>query len=1803
MPTYLNQSGTFSLTGSRSVVLSSPGTYSITITGTFASTASICVINGAKLNLSFSNVSTIQKGGSIYVDKLSSLTLTGSNITKFPLTIHNEGATNQSTGIVYEDGATINNSGEYTSTDAVTFNSGTVTYNNSGYLKFTSTLAFNSGTFAINNKPGGDIDFGLRNTVVSKTNITNAGTMTFGGDVTLQNSSLITNYGYMYMKSNSHSGLLLGGVAVTNHGFMEVTGNLQINSGSTLTNNCTVYGKSDFTSNGTVINNSQLLFTKNSFTNQGTFTNGTAALVQGTAFTNTGSIKGGGRFYFTGTTSNSGTFAGTNGNYINFYDASNSSSSRIFDIQNTNPSSTTKNVVIPNTASTFVTCTDISAPAITAQPATAALCTSSATSATFSAAAAGYDNQVDYQWYKNGTAIAGAISSTYTAGNLTPADTADLYTVVVSNDAGTTTSSAASVKYVILSQPAPASLNRAAGASASFTMQATAGASIQWQFNNSNIAGATAATYTAAPLVLSNAGTYKAIVTYSGTSCTSNNATLTVENLPLIIKQPITQALCTSAANTAKLSVDASSTSSATYQWYKNGAAIPGATSKDLNLTQLTLADTANTYYAKVTNSVGTSQSNTASVKYLLLSQPAPLTQNLAAGAAFSLSLKAASGTAIQWLLENNNIAGAKAATYAKASAAVTDGGKYKAVVTYNGTGCTTDEAIVSVENLPLIIKQPITQALCTSAANTAKLSVDASSTSSATYQWYKNGAAIPGATSKDLNLTQLTLADTANTYYAKVTNSVGTSQSNTASVKYLLLSQPAPLTQSVIINSAASFSLKASAGTSIQWLLENNNITGATAATYSKAAAGVADGGKYKAVVTYNGTSCTSNEAILTIINPLAVITAQPAALQTFCSPSAAPSVTFGVVAASPSALSYQWYKKDAAIAGATASTFTATGLTVADTANPFRVVITNAAGKVTSNDAYVKYVIVAEPSPAMQIIATGNTASFTFKTSGATSLLWTKNGVNLPAATALSYALPVVNRADSGSYAALVTYPAGVCSTQPAVLKPSVVLYLKKDGAFNDPKNWGVAADGSGSSPLDFLRPEHTFVVANRAAAKTEGTLTIAGTLDIAASNLAIEDGHSLTVGRIIRSKPGGVLSASLKDSLTIQGIGASDLYFDKVYNTIQRLTINGSAVTLRTPLNIANNNGEKPNNNGILVVNAGTFYTSDSLTLKSDKNGTGSIGKSPGSIVGKVTVEKYINEKRSWRLMGAPVTAATAQTINEAYQEGAKSSTDNPKPGFGTHITYGALADGFDQNPQKSFSMKVFGNTGKWVGVPATNKTKVTDYPAYMLFIRGNRSYPITVTTDKTPASSTILRVTGSMNQGDQPARTVATSGITLVVNPYACPVNFTKINSASTNVKARIRMWDPLLFGSKGVGGWVTVDGTKGTYRATPPSALLTTIQAGQGFYVESADGVKTGSLIVNEDAKDLTGKTTSADREGEDNSAYTSLEVNLRIADTAGTYSIADGVLYYFGETENNNIDSDDALKIANFGANFSISENSSLLTIDSRTMPAAGDTLKLNLAGAATSVNYQFEFVPDNMGNKAFMLYDKYLGTLSPVNAEDTTRILFSTSKEAASKATDRFSLVLQKTLTVLPVTVTGIRAYRKENNVMVEWAVKAEQNMAQYEVETSTNGTSFSKAGTVAATGANAYSFVHTAAQTGTNYYRVKSVEKDGAAHYTSIVNVSFEGASTASAVSVYPNPLTGTSFTLTLSGMKAGIYDLAIVSQEGKQVYSRQVAHSGGTASQKLTLTNHPAAGIYYMILTAKDGTQTTTSVAATN
>jgi len=173
----------------------------------------------------------------------------------------------------------------------------------------------------------------------------------------------------------------------------------------------------------------------------------------------------------------------------------------------------------------------VTAPSIATQPVSLSVSAGAAASFTVSAAGGG---TLAYQWRKGGTAIAGATAATYTIASSASSD-AGSYDVVVSNSAGSVTSSAATLSVAsvtgapsIVTQPVSQSVAAGASVTLSVTASGSGTLSYQWRKAGSAIAGATASSYTIATVASADAGSYDVVVSNSAGSVTSNAVTLGV---------------------------------------------------------------------------------------------------------------------------------------------------------------------------------------------------------------------------------------------------------------------------------------------------------------------------------------------------------------------------------------------------------------------------------------------------------------------------------------------------------------------------------------------------------------------------------------------------------------------------------------------------------------------------------------------------------------------------------------------------------------------------------------------------------------------------------------------------------------------------------------------------------------------------------------------------------------------------------------------------------------------------------------------------------------------------------------------------------------------------------------------------------------------------------------------------------------------------------------------------------------------------------------------------------------------------
>ena len=180
---------------------------------------------------------------------------------------------------------------------------------------------------------------------------------------------------------------------------------------------------------------------------------------------------------------------------------------------------------------------------------------------------------------------------------------------------------------------------------------------------------------------------------------------------------------------------------------------------------------------------------------------------------------------------------------------------------------------------------------------------------------------------------------------------------------------------------------------------------------------------------------------------NPVApAITTQPASQMV----SVGQTATFTVAATGTAPLRYQWQKNGTAIGGATAASYTTPATTAADNGDQFTVVVSNAAGSVTSRAAALT--VTSAPvaptitrQPASQTVSVGQTATFTVTATGTAPLSyrWQKNGTAIGGATAASYTTPATTAADNGDqFTVVVSNAVGSVTSNAAALTVTSVL-----------------------------------------------------------------------------------------------------------------------------------------------------------------------------------------------------------------------------------------------------------------------------------------------------------------------------------------------------------------------------------------------------------------------------------------------------------------------------------------------------------------------------------------------------------------------------------------------------------------------------------------------------------------------------------------------------------------------------------------------------------------------------------------
>jgi hypothetical protein len=158
-----------------------------------------------------------------------------------------------------------------------------------------------------------------------------------------------------------------------------------------------------------------------------------------------------------------------------------------------------------------------------------------------------------------------------------------------------------------------------------------------------------------------------------------------------------------------------------------------------------------------------------------------------------------------------------------------------------------------------------------------------------------------------------------------------------------------------------------------------------------------------------------------------------------------------------------------------------------------------------------------------------------------------------------------------------------------------------------------------------------------------------------------------------------------------------------------------------------------------------------------------------------------------------------------------------------------------------------------------------------------------------------------------------------------------------------------------------------------------------------------------------------------------------------------------------------------------------------------------------------------------------------------------------------------------------LPVHFSSFTVKKTTAGAQLTWKVEAEENVSVYEVQSSTDGRSFTKLSTVEAKGLNTYGALDNRVAQGPTFYRIKSVDIDGRFLYSTVVVLAGDKSS------VQMKAFMSDRNTLTVQHDAAESGSRVMVSSMDGRVIKSQVLTVG---SQQTTIDLSAAQGGIYIV-----------------
>ncbi|MFI5162603.1 MAG: MBG domain-containing protein, partial [Sphingobacteriales bacterium] len=611
-----------------------------------------------------------------------------------------------------------------------------------------------------------------------------------------------------------------------------------------------------------------------------------------------------------------------------------------------------------------------------------------------------------------------------------------------------------------------------------------------------------------------------------------------------------------------------------------------------------------------------------------------------------------------------------------------------------------------------------------------------------------------------------------------------------------------------------------------------------------------------------------------------------------------------------------------------------------------------------------------------------------------------------------------------------------------------------------------------------------------------------------------------------------------------------------------------------------------------------------TNATFTLLSDANGSATVSNIPSTCIfnGNVSVQRYIQAHRAYRLISSPVYSASvtsgANTFNDYSLNYVKLTS------FLTGTT--GVAGGFDQgvNPTlylyrenlaplfTTFLNSNYRGINNILSAPSYTMDadggpfNIPVGNGFLFFYRGDRSVAsqATETTPSYLATDGTLTATGTLNIGNvavtdwytpgavglgytTASGSANVEGSNLVGNPYASSIDWDQYTTGGiTHTNVGPFAYRLIPTGAQGSGNYdvyqsnTNVGGNKQGTQGTPNSNIIV---SGEGFFVFATN---TGALLTfTEAAKTNTQVTGSSLYMAKRVPQLTSTEQYLHIKLSKDTIN-SDGTIIRFNNNAQANYSAaeDAAYRVGTGKVSLSsLSADRRNLAINQLPFVIKGQKIPLQVTAAADGT-YSLSMTGITGIPQLFNVWLKDNLLKDSVDMRQTSSYSFSMlHSDTNSYGSNRFLVVINQNpdyaYRLLSFNATKVPTERAVN---VGWTTKYEDNYTSFVVERSVdNGKTFNTLGSIGSVNLGSYSLLDTRPIVGQNLYRLKQVDINNNTTYSKVVQISYSDISNSIAknnVSLFPNPASSNINLAVLTDISNLTYDVKITNSAGFVVKS---------------------------------------------